>query len=124
MERPWTQPRRADDRAERLQALTAALSEPLTPSEVAEVVVAEGMVAQLSPAEDELMLIHAKGYSRPLLELYQRLPLNGRTPATLAVQDGELVLVQSREELARRFPLLAPELAGPNQCWAAAPLLL
>jgi PAS domain S-box-containing protein len=133
MDRPWPQPRRLDDRAERLQALTAALSEPLTPSEVAEVVVAEGLdalnaragfVATLSPSEDELLLIHAKGYARPLLEHYQRQPLHSETPAIQAVQESALVLVQSREELAKRFPKLKEELHGPHQCWAAAPLLL
>jgi len=133
MERSWPQNRRFDDRAERLQALTAALSEPLTPSEVAEVVVAEGLdalharagfVAQLSQAEDELLLIHAKGYTRPLLELYQRLPLSLMTPTTAAVLEGDLVIVRSRDELAQRFPQLLPELNSPHQAWAAAPLML
>jgi PAS domain S-box-containing protein len=109
-------------RTRRLQALTEALSEALTPAQVADVLMDQG-VASLNAdagvlvllAEDGLTLevLAHRGYPPERVEGWRRFPLSAPTPLTEAVRTGEIVVVASPEERVRRYPALGAENQHP-----------
>ncbi|HEX2191290.1 MAG TPA: ATP-binding protein [Longimicrobiaceae bacterium] len=120
----------AADRTARLQRVTAAFAEALTPARVAEVVVREGVealnaaagtLALLDEAGGELELVGAVGLRRTLVESWRRFSIHADVPLAEAVREGRPVLFTTREELAARYPLLAPD--PGHSSWAAVPLL-
>ncbi len=120
---------RAADRTARLQRVTAAFAEALTPGQVTEVVMKEG-VAALGASAGSLALLRDDGRELEILgsvgpreggaETVRRFSLDAPVPLTEAVRTGLPVLVTSRQELASRFPQLAADDA--HSAWAAVPL--
>ncbi|HUG40382.1 MAG TPA: ATP-binding protein [Longimicrobiales bacterium] len=106
---------RAGERTARLQAITAGLSEAVTPSAVAEVIVEQG-VAALGAAHGSLMLkteegdalevVQSRGLPTAVLEPFRRVGLHDDLPVAEAVRTGEVVLMETAEERDRRFPAL------------------
>jgi len=115
-----------------LQVVTASLSEALTPTQVAQVVVEQGIavlgatagsVALCNAHEDMLEIIHAAGYSAELLRSWQRFPLDAPAPLAEAVRTGEPVFLESIQA-AERFPsVIAQAKQGSNKSWASIPLV-
>ena len=94
----------AADRTERLQAITAALSQALTPAQAAEVVVDQGGRAVgaraaamflLSGDGTTLELIESHGYPEPSIEQLRRIPISAAMGIADAVQSRQAVVYRS-----------------------------
>jgi signal transduction histidine kinase len=104
----------------RLQAVTAALSEAMTPEQVAEVVIQQGgatlgaragLIALVSEDGAALEIARAFGYPGETLETWRRFPLDLPTPLADAVRTREPIVLASQREYARRYPQLADQYA-------------
>ena len=109
-------------RTRRLQALTEALSEALTPAQVADVLMDQGIaalnadagvLALLAADGRTLELLAHRGYAPERVEGWQRFPVTLQTPITDAVRTGEIVIVPSPEERVRRYPHLGASADHP-----------
>jgi PAS domain S-box-containing protein len=110
----------ARDRAERLQALTAALARARTLDEVATVVVADmvvalgartGALAVRAPEGDALVLLRTVGFPEPIAPNVRRQTLEFRSPLTECYRAQSPVWIEKREGpegLDARFPPIAP----------------
>jgi len=127
----------AEQAAERnatLQAVTAAFSEALTPAQVGEVVVNQGLaalkakagfIALLTDNNKTLELVSGFGYPQEILNTWSRFPLTASLPITDAVRTQQPILIESREIWAERYPHLATEYASSNtNAWVAMPLIV
>jgi K+-sensing histidine kinase KdpD len=121
-------------RTARLQVITASLSKALTPSEVGQVVVEQGVRALeakygalvlLDESQTQLQIVNRVGYDQPEINNWQHFSLSLHTPHTEAVRTGKPVLVESSKEFATRYPHLieASEALG-IQALASVPLLV
>ncbi|HEU4452805.1 MAG TPA: ATP-binding protein, partial [Longimicrobium sp.] len=128
--RPST--RRDVERTARLQALTAALAEALTPRQVARVVVEQGVAALEADAgvivlttEDGawLELAGTSGYAEATVAGWERFPLAAETPLSEAVRTRMPVALPSLAERERRFPALAG-VATEFQATLSVPLVV
>jgi PAS domain S-box-containing protein len=127
-----TAQKQAAHRLERLQSVTAALSQAWTTEQVADAVVGRGVDAlgarsgalAMLGADGELHLVKGIGYPREALERYRRIPLDTPFPLSDAVREGEPIFLAGAEERAARYPHLA-ELRQTNGQgpMAAVPLL-
>jgi len=124
---------RATERIARLQRVTAALAEALTPDEIAAAVVDQGLAAlgadagslALVTAGDELEVVRAEGYPAAVLDVWRRFPITAAVPLAEAVLTRRVVVIQAPEELAERFPALAETPGQPeHQTLVAVPLLV
>ncbi|MDF1505917.1 GAF domain-containing sensor histidine kinase, partial [Roseisolibacter sp. H3M3-2] len=110
----------ARERAERLQALTAALARARALDDVARVVVAEmvvalgartGAMAVRAPAERELMVVGHVGFDPRMVERIERQPMDGGGPVPLCFRTGAPVWIERRDGpdgFDARFPALVP----------------
>jgi PAS domain S-box-containing protein len=121
---------RSADRTARLQRVTAALAGALTPEEVAEVVMREGVEALgasagtlclLDDESAELEVVRSEGLPRQMVDAWRRFPVDAGVPLAEAARTGEPVLLTTREELGARYPALVTTLK--HHAWAAVPLL-
>ena len=116
-----------------LQTTTAALSTALTPDEVANVVVDEGLralgaqagaVAFVDDDGEHLQLIASAGYDARAVAEYQRIPLDSRFPLSDAARTGRTILLQTAEERDASYPHLAElRRANGGGAMAALPLI-
>jgi PAS domain S-box-containing protein len=102
-------------RTERLQAVTAALSATLTPTQVAHAVVEHGVaavgaragaVAVLDESGTALVLLDSVGYPAEAVERYRRMSLDMDFPLTEAARLGESIILHTTEEREARYPHL------------------
>jgi PAS domain S-box-containing protein len=123
---------RAREYANRLQRVTAALSEAATPETVAEVVARQGLaalgasvarVAMLSEAGTTLELVSEAAFGDGAAASMRSFPIDAALPLAEAVRNGDLVTAVG-EEINARFPDLEDEGWPRCHAWAAAPLLL
>lgn len=107
---------RSADRTACLQTVTAALSEALTPADVATVIVEQalavlgacrGLVALLKPSGEELNLIRAVGYPTSTLSGWQCFPVTAEVPLAQVVRTQTPVFFQSLDEMIASYPRLA-----------------
>ena len=122
----------AADRTARLQAVTAALSESLTPPQVADVIVEQGMavlgassalVALLTESGTELEIVRAVGYAQDLIEPWRRFSVNTPVPLAEAVRTGEPIWAETTAERAARYPHLVESYSRYNfKAWISIPL--
>ncbi|MEC4814236.1 MAG: PAS domain S-box protein [Scytonema sp. PMC 1069.18] len=107
---------KAANRTARLQIVTAALSESLTPLEVAEVIVdqsmaaleaASALVVLVSKDSKELEIVKAIGYQADLVKSWQRFSIDTDVPLAEAVRTGEPVWMESLADKMTRYPHLA-----------------
>ena len=106
-------------RAERLQALTAALARARTLDDVADVVVADmvvalgartGALAGRAPDGDALLLLRTVGFPEPVAAGVRRQPLELRSPLTECYRTQAPIWIESREGpagLDERYPPIA-----------------
>jgi signal transduction histidine kinase len=114
---------RAADRTNRLRRTAEALSSALTPIAVARVIVSEGLPALGATASEVailasdgvvLDLMAVSGLPADVADAWRRFPVTSRVPLADAVRGTELVLLGSSEEIAERYPELAPVLERVN----------
>ena len=115
---------RAEDAAERisrLQRVSAALSEALTPLEVADVILTQGIealgasaasISRLIPEEDALEVVAATGYPEAVLHKFIRFSLDAALPLARSVRNGRAIWIESPEQLAEQFPDLVSARVG------------
>jgi PAS domain S-box-containing protein len=108
---------RAEERVSRLYAVAAALSEAVTPKDVARVAVHQGIaavgatagsLALLAEGSGYLEMAGSVGYPPEVIARWQRFPLDAPIPLAEAVRRGEPVYTESPEERLVRYPALAP----------------
>ncbi|HEX2910954.1 MAG TPA: GAF domain-containing protein [Chloroflexia bacterium] len=118
----------------RLQTVTQALSNALTPQQVCQVIIDEGvaalqadngLVVLLNEPATEFELVAYTGYHEENLRKWQRFPLSVKTLHTDAVQSLKPVLVDSPELLAERYPQLVASVSNTaSKSWASFPLIV
>jgi serine phosphatase RsbU (regulator of sigma subunit)/anti-sigma regulatory factor (Ser/Thr protein kinase)/transcriptional regulator with GAF, ATPase, and Fis domain len=123
---------RLRERSERLQQMTADLSNALTRADVAEVVAA-GVMATVDAdgttigivQEDRQLLrtLAWKGYPEEVVERWLETPLDDEMPGVHAVRRGEPRFYGSFEELHEKFPALSREGAGGHDSFFFVPLV-
>ncbi|MBD2104099.1 GAF domain-containing protein [Leptolyngbya sp. FACHB-261] len=124
----------AAERTARLQTVTAALSESLTPKQVAGVIVEQSMAALeataalvvlVSADRTELEIVKSIGYQADLVESWRRFSINVDVPLAEAVRTGE---PQWMETLANRiacYPHLAHIYSRYDfDSWMSLPLVV
>ena len=121
-------------RTARLQRVTAALSEALTVTRVAEVILeqgteavgaAAGSVSLLSPDGETLDLLRAVGYPTSTVDTWLRAPLPVQAVLAEVVRRGEPIFLESADAQQAGFPAAVPAafqpFAGPR---AVLPLVI
>lgn len=123
---------RAARQIERLQAITAALSNARTPTQVGEVVVSHGIdalgaaaasVYVAADAEAALDLVSAAGYRADALDGVRRVPIQANTPVSEAFRRRAPVFLTCAEDGRARYPTLAASRQGLAGPMAALPLI-
>jgi signal transduction histidine kinase len=124
----------ARQRAERLQAITAALSQALTEREVGDMVMQQGVAAMgayagvlaLTTADGaELELLSSIGYpDGACMSVGRRWPLTATIPIAEATRSGEPVLLESPEAWSTRYTNGHTPTASASAAWAALPLTI
>ena len=114
--RDVTSRKRSRALAERLQAVTAALSSEMSPDHAVEVLIDETMAALgaraatvgiLDAGGEEIVLAGASGHSEAGLEGWERFPLAADVPMAEAIRDGVAIWTETSAELRRRWSGLA-----------------
>ncbi|TVP56668.1 MAG: PAS domain S-box protein [Nodularia sp. (in: Bacteria)] len=107
---------KAADLTARLQTVTVALSESLTPLQVAEVIVEQSMavlaassamVVLVSKDRKELEIVKAVGFNADLIESWRKFSLHSATPLAEAIRTEEPVWLETSAERIARYPHLA-----------------
>ncbi len=124
----------AASRTARLQAVTAALSEALTPQQVADVVVNQGIatlgansgsVTLLYDHDTNLKVISAIGYPQSVIDAWDTFPITLQAPLAETVRTGSPIFLRNLSELLARYPHLADTQAQTgNQAFAYIPLIV
>ena len=113
-----------------LQGATAALSEALTPQQVTDVLITQGVAALnaqvgvvflLSEDGQTLEPVSTSTRSQPLTQGFERIPLDASLPVAEAVRGNRLVTYASRQEGTQRYPVLARR-SLPFEASAMVPL--
>ncbi|MBE9182125.1 PAS domain S-box protein [Oculatella sp. LEGE 06141] len=125
---------RAADRTARLQSITAALSESLTQTQVAEVIAEQGltalgsnlaMVALLKQNKTELEVVHSIGCDREQIEAWQQFSINAAVPLAEAARKGQPIWEELVEDRIAHYPHLAEEYArNPHRAWISLPFVI
>jgi len=106
---------RLSARAAQLQRVTAALARARTPSDVANVVISEGVGALgasggglLVPSGDgeHIAVPGAIGYGEALVDALREERLDAPLPAATTLRTGEAVWIETQDERDRRFPMM------------------
>ncbi|MGQ9684604.1 MAG: sensor histidine kinase [Anaerolineae bacterium] len=124
--------RRALERTARLQRVTAAFVPSLTPDEVAEVIVGQGigalggvggLLVLLSSDGKTLELVEALGLPPRLENASRRLPLDAPHPLASAARSGEAQWFEDTAGLRANYPEFGRLLARLGYCaWVTLPL--
>ncbi|MEH2166984.1 MAG: PAS domain S-box protein [Nostoc sp.] len=124
----------AASRTTRLQAITAALSESLTPTQVAEVIVEQSMaalgassvfVALLTKSGTELEIIRTVGDQQEIVDSSHRFSINAPAPLAEAVRTEQPIWQESTTTRAARYSNLAQEYAKSDYgAWISIPLIV
>jgi PAS domain S-box-containing protein len=124
----------AIERTRRLQQVTAALSEAVTPTQVVTVVVEQGIaalearagsIALLNARGDTLDVLAMVGYDPEVAAAFQHVPLDARFPLSDVVRTGAPLWLRSRVERDARYPNLASvRAANGDGAMAAIPLVV
>jgi PAS domain S-box-containing protein len=126
--------RHAANRTARLQALTAALSEALTPMQAATAVLTHGLtalgahagsVALLAERGGELELLDSIGFPPEMVEKWRRFTVESDAPLAETVRTGKMVLIESLQARESRYPRLSSlHAVNESQALASVPLIV
>ena len=121
---------RAAARLERLQCITAALSNARTPTQVGEVIVDHGLAAlgaatalvyHTGDSGTALDLVCASGYTLEAIEPVRRIAIHASHPAADALRQRATVFVSGAAEMRARYPQAGIE--HEDGSWCAVPLV-
>ncbi|UKP00138.1 PAS domain S-box protein [Nostoc sp. UHCC 0870] len=124
----------AASRIARLQSITAAFSEALTPQQVADVVVNQGIAALgasggsvvlLGEGGKSLKIVEAIGYPASVRENWSSFPITAHVPIAVAARTGEPIFLENIAAFVSQYPIIAdvPSLTG-NCAFACIPLVV
>ncbi|AUT03022.1 ATPase [Nostoc sp. CENA543] len=124
----------AANRTARLQSVTAAFSEALTPQQVADVVVNQGIgalgavagsVVLIEAGGKSLKIVEAIGYPDSVRESWASFPITANVPIAVAARTGKPIFLENIAALASQYPAIAnvPYLTG-NCAFACIPLIV
>ncbi|HEY9803996.1 MAG TPA: PAS domain-containing protein [Leptolyngbyaceae cyanobacterium] len=124
----------AMSRTLRLQSITAALSEALTPQEVADVVVNQGLAALgasagsvvlLTEGGNILKIIKAIGYPESVKDAWETFPITAAVPIAETAKTGEAIFIANVEVFASKYPQIADVPGQTGNCaFACIPLIV
>ncbi|WP_373530564.1 PAS domain S-box protein [Nostoc sp.] len=115
-----------------LQKITASLSEALTPQQVADVVVNQGIAALSATAGSVVLLadvstlkvVQATGYPQSLLDAWATFPITAANQIAETVRTKKPIFLENLAALMAKYPNLADNVAlTGNKAWAAIPLI-
>ena len=122
----------ASARANRLQAVTARLAEAVTPQQVLDAIVTEGVEAAEARAGaiglltldgEAIEIVAQRGYERNILAGWETFPLASDTPMAQAIRENKPFFFRSSAERDAVFPnLTRPDV--PSHALAILPLVL
>jgi PAS domain S-box-containing protein len=122
----------AVERTTRLQHVTGLLAGALTEQEVADIVVAEGLPALDASdgvvyllSEDGRNLEHAASAGVPVARTaeFRVFPVDAPLPVSDAVRTGEAIVLETRDDVVTRYPVLREANARAHtHSWIALPL--
>lgn len=125
---------RVAERNARLQTVTAALAEAITPEQVADAIITQGiptlgveagLISLLTEDGNGLETMCAIGFPEELLKRGRVLPVSAPTPATEVVRTRMPLFLKSRDAIASRYPQLqALQIALRPGAWVVLPLLI
>lgn len=127
--------RRAEEtarRSERLQSVTAALSQAATPASVADAALADsvnalgasrGTLFMVSPDGKSLELIKAIGLDEQTLADFRAFPVSADLPLAEAVRERRPVFLENSSVLYARYPILRGR-PSMISAWALVPLVI
>ncbi|MEH1925198.1 PAS domain S-box protein [Nostoc sp.] len=116
-----------------LQRITAALSEALTPQQVADVVVNQGIAALeatggsvvlLDQLSSNLKVVQAIGYPQSLIDTWASFPITAPNQIAETVRTRQPIFVENLATMIARYPSLTDvvTLTG-NNAWVSIPLI-
>jgi PAS domain S-box-containing protein len=125
---------RTSDRLARLQEVSSALSQALTPQQVAAAVVEQGIsslgahagaVVVLDEAGANLNVVATAGFPPQAVEGWERFAVGEPVPLADAVRERQPVLIESFDDYSARYPMLGPlaSVTG-SRALAALPLVV
>ncbi len=124
----------AATRTSQLQQVTAALSEALTPKQVARVVVEQGIAALGGQAGVVVLLVEqgqslepleAVGYAEDIISAWQRFPVTAPVPIAEAVQTQTPIFLENPVVVCARYPLISESLTiTGHHALASIPLIV
>ncbi|MBD2629183.1 GAF domain-containing protein [Anabaena variabilis FACHB-164] len=122
------------ERITRLQSVTAAFSESLTPLQVADVIIDQGiaalganfaMIALVNETGTELEVLRNVGCEPDQMNGWQRFSLNEPVPLAEAVRTGQPIWAEPSQTRAIRYPHLAEQYQQQNfNAWISIPLMV
>ncbi len=122
----------AAERTARLQAITAALSEAITPTEIAETIINQGLsilqaqTGTVSLVDDDdpgrVRIIASIGFPQDVIAEWRQFSIDLSAPIADAIRQQNPVWLQSLAERIERYPHLV--LQSDAVAWAALPLLV
>ncbi|MBD2569773.1 GAF domain-containing protein [Anabaena lutea] len=122
------------ERITRLQSVTAAFSESLTPLQVADVIIDQGiatlganfaMIALVNETGTELEVLRNVGCEPDQMNGWQRFSLNEPVPLAEAVRTGQPIWAESSKTRAIRYPHLTKQYQQQNfNAWISIPLMV
>ncbi|MEH2032590.1 MAG: PAS domain S-box protein [Nostoc sp.] len=125
---------RAVNRMMRLQRITSAFSEALTPQEVADVVVNQGIsalgatsgsVVLLNEGANTLKIVQAIGYPQSEIDTWASFLLNAPVPLAETVRTGQSIFLPNPAALITQYPSLESALRiTEHQAIASIPLIV
>jgi signal transduction histidine kinase/transcriptional regulator with GAF, ATPase, and Fis domain len=122
----------ASARANRLQAVTARLAEAVTPQQVLDAIVTEGVEAAearagaiglLTPDGETIEIVAQRGYERNIFVGWETFPLAGETPMATAIREDKPFFFETSAERNAAFPSMGG-LEGPSHALAILPLVV
>ena len=117
-------------RTARLQSITAALSQALTPTQVSETVIdaaigamdARSGVIVLLASDAKLQMIAARGESSQFVDSWDDFAAAPSPPIVEAIRAGQPFFAQSKDELLSAYPDLSRLSVVPDRSFACIPL--
>jgi PAS domain S-box-containing protein len=123
----------ANDRANRLQRVTERLGAALTPQQVLDAILTEGLraaearagaIGLLSEDGKTIELLAQSGYTGPIFERYGQFSVDADLPMSYVARSGEPLFLESRAERNRLFPNLEGKGGNDSEAIAVLPLAL
>ncbi|WP_442940379.1 PAS domain S-box protein [Nostoc sp.] len=132
--RLYQETQRSVNRTLLLQKITAALSEALTPQQVADVVVNQGIAALkatggsvvlLTEENTTLKVVQAIGYPQTLTNTWASFPITASNQIAETVRTGQPIFLENLAAMIARYPNLANVVTVmANNAWASIPLVV